>query len=55
MFKEGKRHGEGTYVFADGTIYKGEWVNGRIKGKGVCIWNDGRRYEGEWLDNKKHG
>lgn len=46
MFYEGKRHGEGKYFFSDGTIYSGEWVNGRIEGKGVCEWTDGKKYDG---------
>ena len=27
-FKNGKRHGNGTYTFSDGKIYEGEWKNG---------------------------
>ena len=47
MYKEGRKHGEGTYYFADDImIYKGEWQNGRIEGYGICTWKDGRKYEG---------
>ena len=31
---EGKRHGHGTYTFADGSKYKGGWKLGEQHGKG---------------------
>ena len=44
----GKKEGKGKYIWADGSIYEGEWIDNRINGKGVYIWKDGRRYYGEW-------
>lgn len=44
MFKQGRRNGQGTYTFVDGTVYVGDWVNGKIEGYGVCKWPDGKKY-----------
>lgn len=30
-FKRGKRHGPGTYTFADGRQESGTWINGQIE------------------------
>ncbi len=35
-------HGHGTYTFASGEQYEGEW-------------RDGDHYVGEWRDNKQNG
>ncbi|MDB4089815.1 hypothetical protein N9540_00945 [Gammaproteobacteria bacterium] len=32
-FKDGKRHGQGTYTYANGEVVKGLWENGKFKGK----------------------
>ncbi len=29
-YKNGKRHGQGTYTWADGRIKRGEWKNGEL-------------------------
>ncbi len=29
----GKRHGQGTYTYADGSVYTGQWENDKIHGK----------------------
>lgn len=44
----GKKHGTGSYLWADGSQYSGEMNNNQIKGKGTYIWKDGHKYEGEW-------
>ena len=33
-FKAGHRHGQGMYRFADGSVYTGEWKNGKYDGVG---------------------
>jgi hypothetical protein len=33
-FRDGKRHGMGEYVFANGNRYVGQWVDNEIHGKG---------------------
>ena len=32
---QSKRHGSGTFKFADGRKYIGEWANGKMNGKGL--------------------
>ena len=35
-------------TWIDGTVYKGEWINGRPQGKGKMTWPDGSNYDGNW-------
>ena len=44
-WKNGKRHGKGTMVHANGNKYTGIWVNDARIGQGVYIWTNGNRYE----------
>ena len=51
-------NGKGKYTFPDGTIYEGDWVNGKPHGYGKEESNDeGTRFihEGYWVDGKWHG
>ena len=60
----GKRHGHGTYTWADGDTYEGDWKDGKRCGRGKVI-QYGKSpsgetymkysYDGEWLDSKEHG
>ena len=50
-----KPHGKGTYYFADGSIYEGDWVNDELTGKGAMIEEDGSRYIGDVVNGKPHG
>ena len=60
----GKRHGHGTYTWADGDTYEGDWKDGKRCGRGKLI-QYGKSptgetymkysYDGEWLDSKDHG
>ena len=54
-WQDGKRHGIGTYISPNRTIYEGEWVNGSLSGQGTCTWSDGAKYVGQWKDGKYHG
>ena len=58
----GMPHGKGTVTYnsdssryQDGTIYEGEWKDGKMHGQGVFRYASGNVYEGEWKDNKRHG
>ena len=51
----GKFHGKGTYYYANGSTYTGQWVAGTKQGAGVFTWKDGRSYSGEWSQNNFHG
>lgn len=47
-FKSGKRQGEGTMVYPDGTIYKGSWRQNLRSGYGELTDRKGRLIRGEW-------
>lgn len=38
----------GEYLWADGRMFKGDWLNNNMHGKGIYTWKDGRKYEGEY-------
>jgi hypothetical protein len=40
-FDNNRRHGEGTCKFADGRIYKGDWIKDVPLGKGILKTNIG--------------
>ena len=54
-WKEGNKHGRGTYTSSFGLRYTGEFRHGRRDGKGTLTTSDGERYVGEFKDGKKHG
>ena len=53
--RDGKRHGRGTYVWANGNRYDGEWREGHGHGRATWVGSNGARYEGEYRDGKRHG
>lgn len=53
--KDGKAHGNGIGLYANGNSYEGEWHEGQKHGKGVYKWADGERYEGDFILNKRTG
>ena len=51
-FSQGKKHGNGTLKYSNGTIYKGEWRNDKEHGQGkLSCYGD--VYEGNWLEGKR--
>lgn len=32
-FVQGQKHGQGTFYYADGAVYEGEWKNNKKHGK----------------------
>lgn len=54
-YKDGVRHGKGTYVWDNGLRYEGEWRNNVRHGKGTLNLADGGRYEGDWKNDKEEG
>ena len=53
--KNGQRHGQGTYYFADGRKYEGQWKDDKKHGQGTFYWPDGDKYIGQWENDKRHG
>jgi hypothetical protein len=45
----------GTYTWANGDKYVGEWKDGKRRGQGTYTWANGNKYIGEFKDNKQHG
>ena len=48
-------HGKGKYSWSDGTVYEGDWDQGKISGKGKLIWSSGAKYEGDFSGGYLHG
>jgi len=42
------KDGHGTYEWADGKRYEGNFKNGKLDGHGKYKWPDGKRYEGNY-------
>ncbi|MBF0524435.1 MAG: hypothetical protein HQK56_04990 [Deltaproteobacteria bacterium] len=49
---DGKRTGKGKFIWADGHLYEGEFVDDIQTGKGVLVLPNGDRYEGDFADGK---
>lgn len=47
----GNRSGKGTYCFASGDVYYGDWQDNHICGSGTFRWANGDVYDGFWKDN----
>ncbi|CDJ50447.1 Fbox and MORN domain containing protein, related [Eimeria brunetti] len=52
----GRRHGFGEQLFADGSRYEGQWVDGVQEGQGLMIWKEPSvQYVGEWKKGTASG
>lgn len=49
-FKNGKRTGQGIYIFKTGAKYEGEFYNGVMHGKGILYKIDGSKDIGIWVN-----
>jgi hypothetical protein len=41
--------GKGTYYYADGSVYEGAWVAGKMQGKGLFVYPNGNKYDGDFF------
>lgn len=48
-------NGKGTYVYSNGFIYEGNFVNGLREGRGMLKGQDGSWYDGMWVKDKFQG
>ena len=48
-------HGHGIFTFSNGSVYNGEWKDGKSDGQGTFTFPDGAVYDGEWKDGKSDG
>ena len=46
---------EGTYAYADGGKYIGQWKDGKRYGQGTFTTSKGNKYIGQWKDGKMDG
>ena len=51
-FIGGKRHGFGTFFYANGSQYEGEWEDNFKQGQGVFTFDDGSIYDGAFMADK---
>ncbi|MCB0661157.1 MAG: caspase family protein [Saprospiraceae bacterium] len=49
------RDGQGTYIYADGSKYIGEFKYGYPEGKGTVFYSNGDKYEGAWANHAPNG
>lgn len=59
-FINGLKHGYGRSIYEVGSIYVGQWKEGKEDGIGTEFWskksaNAKTMYDGEWKEEKKHG
>ena len=45
------RHGEGTFTYANGNKYEGQWAHDMRCGLGTFHWADGHSWTGVWKDD----
>ena len=48
-------HGKGTYTFANGTKYIGEYKDDKRHGQGTWTHADGSTYVGQFMDGQYNG
>lgn len=53
--RNGALEGEGSYSFANGAIFKGNFQHGKPNGIGTLTYSNGCKYEGQFKDGKRHG
>jgi radial spoke head protein 1 len=52
---EGKRQGQGVYVYLNGDVYKGEWESDIKHGVGTYIYTNGSKKQGIWASGQLSG
>ena len=54
-WKYSKPHGQGSYIYSDGSTYTGAFKDGLFKGQGTVTYADGATHTGAWQQGKRHG
>ena len=53
--EHGAKNGKGTYLWLDGSSYKGAFLNDQRHGVGSFKWANGEQYVGEYLEDERTG
>ncbi len=48
-------HGRGVMRYFNGSVFSGQWYNGKMHGNGTVRWEDGSLYAGQWEHGKRTG
>lgn len=52
-WKDGMRHGKGTFYYTNGDKYVGDWKDDVQDGKGIYYFQNGERYEGDYANGER--
>jgi hypothetical protein len=53
---EGDANGRGLYIYPNGSVYEGNFVNSKFGGNGTLNYIETRmKYEGQFLNGLPHG
>ena len=51
----GQPHGDGVHTYADGSIYTGNFVDGKRRGRGKLVTYRKEIFDGEWMNDLPNG
>ena len=54
-YKNGLKHGHGTWTHPDGDSYKGKFRSDLKRGKGTYSFKNGETYKGQFKRDQQHG
>ena len=54
-YKNGLKHGHGTWTHPDGDKYRGKFKSGLKRGNGVYTFKNGEEYRGHFKRDQQHG
>lgn len=52
---KGKKNGRGTFIYANGDRYEGDWIHNKKHGVGTYTFSNGDVYDGQFKSGVKHG
>lgn len=44
MCENNKANGKGKFIFANGDVIEGNWINDKLNGYGIYIYINGKKY-----------
>ena len=55
QYRDGLKHGQGTFKWAHGDAYSGDYERDKMHGRGSYRWAHGDIYVGDYENDKRHG